>query len=142
MHGSGSELSGDALLQTVPVLCADKPMAEFTKLLDSAGQMGVEPARMAALLEGVRRRDAQLAAALATAAAAPSFDAAGFALLTERGMRLGLKVRAWSVGVCMATPAQRPHGTQFVRLRAVQVLDTLRHVRTCAGRCGCCKARP
>lgn len=127
------------LLQIIPALRADKPMTEFTKLLDSAGQMGVEPARMAALLEGVRRRDAQLAATLAAAAASPSFDAAGFAQLTERGVRLGLKVRSVDVGLCMATPVQRSYGPLPC---ACHVLVTLRHIPMYAGGRCCCKARP
>lgn len=72
-------------------------MSDLTKLLEVAGGMGVEPARLTAALEVARRRDAGLAATLAAAAAAPAFDAPGFTALVERGQLLGLKVRGGGV---------------------------------------------
>ncbi|GFR43183.1 hypothetical protein Agub_g4233 [Astrephomene gubernaculifera] len=70
-----------------------QPMSEFTRLLEAAGAVGADPQALTAALEAVRRRDAQLAAALAAAASArgAAFDLEAFTSLAERGLQLGLK---------------------------------------------------
>eukprot|EP00798_Chlamydomonas_sp_ICE-L_P010363 gene10363-8302_t len=67
----------------------NEPMRKCVAQLEAAAQLRSEPAMLSAVLDGVRKRDASIGAALLEAASANPYDPIAFQLLSKRAGDLG-----------------------------------------------------
>lgn len=110
----------------------DAPMTDLTRLSEAASQLGVEPGRLTAALEGARRRDAESATAALACARAVPFDLARFTAATELAGRLGLRVDASAARMLLE---KRRRGATLGLLQRAAGADTEAVLGMCVSGC-------